>query len=80
MLIIAAGNGLGVRLGSELARLAVLTGWIAVGKSPEGDSSQRQNTLSSLVSQLLQLPITASAKTPRVGMLIRIGGTGVLGA
>jgi hypothetical protein len=46
-------------------------GWSGIGAS-----SQRQNSVSSIGSQLLHVPVTASAKTPEVGRLIRIGAAG----
>src|SRR6266480_1151744 len=46
------------------------------GGSSIGESSHRQNLESSICSQELHEPITASANTPRVGRLTRLGGTG----
>src|SRR5262245_26557191 len=57
-------------------RDAVETAASSAGLSGIGASSQRQNRVSSLTSQLLQLPRIASENTPRVGTLRRTGGGG----
>src|SRR5262245_16067168 len=73
------GNGEGVMFGGSLRRLSALGETIGVGSSPVGTSFHRQNRVSSFCSQLLQSPITASANTPLVGRLIRVGGNNVRG-
>ena len=49
------GSGVGVRLGSGVARVSVETSAIAVGSSGIGDSSQRQKRVSSFASQTVAL-------------------------
>ena len=71
-----SGNWSGARLGGIVRRELVLSGSMDGGTSGIGASSQRQNLVSSMTSQLLHLPSTASANTPDVGRLIRIGGGG----
>src|ERR1051325_9910800 len=76
MLMIGGGAGVGVVSGGVDARLSVDGGSGATGVSGSGDSSNRHSRVSSIVSQLLQAPCTASANTPRVGTVTRIGGSG----
>src|ERR1051325_4561051 len=76
MLMIGGGAGVGVVSGGVDARLSVDGGSGATGVSGRGDSSNRHSRVSSIVSQLLQAPCTASANTPRVGTVTRIGGSG----
>ena len=68
------GNSSGATLGGVCRRLASDRAPMAVGRSGIGASSQCQKRVSSITSQLLHLPITASANTPEVGMLMRMGG------
>src|SRR6185295_1101576 len=79
-LTIAAGKSVAVKAGVGPTRLVTFTGAIGGGSSGQGDSLQRQNRLSSIFSHELQAPITASAKTPFVGVLNNRGGSGVIGA
>jgi hypothetical protein len=69
-----SGNASGRSAGGVRRREAVESASIDVGRSGIGCSSKRQKRVSSIVSQLLHLPRAASAKTPFVGVLIRIGG------
>ena len=72
---IGVGSCVGAADGGSARRVSVDAGSIAGGSSI-GDSSQRQNRESSIVSQALHSPITASANTPRVGRLTFAGGSG----
>src|SRR5690242_8358576 len=80
MLMIGAGNAGACRLPGSALRLSVLGDWIGVGSSPQGCSSNFQKRSSLISSHELQEPMTASAKTPDVGTLIRIGSAGDAGA
>jgi hypothetical protein len=75
MVTSGAGSGVGVRSGSSLARVSVETGRIS-GSVSCSSVPQRQYRDSSIASQALHWPETASAYTPRVGTLIRSGGAG----
>ncbi len=78
--MIDPGSSVGVTSAGAARRLSVDTGSSWVGESGIGDSSQRQNLVSSMTSQELHAPMTASAYTPRVGMATRDGSIGVFGS
>ena len=79
MAMIGPGRSVGVTSAGVARRDSVESGRIWVGESGIGSSDQRQKRVSSMTSQELQAPITASAYTPRVGSATRDGSIGVLG-